>query len=86
MAEHNPLIDPERQRLIGGGLNGGVEDVLLDLRGAQPLLLVVVERDGSMTWMAPDTMSDSHLEKLTRSFFQWKSDYKAKRNRRIHTD
>lgn len=80
------LIDPYGKRLIGGGLNGGVEDVLLDLRGAQPLLLCVVERDGSMTWMAPDTMSDRHLEKLTASFFQWKAEYKAKRSQRIPTD
>jgi len=80
------LFDPEKKRLIGGGLNGGVEEVLLDLRGAQPLLLAVVERDGSMTWLAPDSMSDRHLEKLTASFFQWKAEYKIKRRGRIQTE
>lgn len=51
----------------------------IDLRGALPLILIVAERDGSLTYLAPDNMNDHNLETLKASFFKWLDDYKRHR-------
>lgn len=51
----------------------------LTRRGAEPLLMAVVEKDGSTTWLARANMADKHLEMLTSSFFEWKAQYKRAR-------
>jgi len=40
------------------------------------VLIVKVERDGSFTFLAPDTMGPRHLEALKGAFFRWMADYK----------
>ena len=59
----------------------GEGDLLRSLthRGAEPLLMAVVERDGSTTWLARANMADKHLDMLTKSFFDWKAQYKKAR-------
>lgn len=46
------------------------------------ILVVEVERDGTLTFLAPDNMSDHNLETLTTAFFRWKQDYKRGRYQR----
>lgn len=48
-------------------------------RGAEPLLMAVVERDGSTTWLARANMDEKHLDMLTKSFFDWKAQYRKAR-------
>lgn len=58
----------------------GVADLTdLTRRGAEPLLMAVVERDGAITWLARANMDDKHLDMLTKSFFDWKATYKRAR-------
>jgi hypothetical protein len=61
------------------GLGDGNMLRALTQRGAEPLLMAVVERDGSTTWIARANMADKHLEMLTKTFFEWKAKYKQAR-------
>ena len=65
------------------GVNGSLMDALdrfrpdaLELRGARPLVLAVVEVDATITWLAPNHMNDHNLETLKTSFMQWLEKYK----------
>lgn len=68
------------------GVTGSLTDALgrfrpeaLDLRGARPLILAVVEVDAAITWLAPDQMNDQNLETLKASFLRWIDEYKHHR-------
>lgn len=71
----------EKPQIVG--VNGSLTDALgrfrpeaLELRGARPLILAVVEVDASITWLAPDSMNDRNLETLKASFLAWVDQYK----------
>lgn len=51
----------------------------MNLNGAEPLLMAIVERDGTTVWMARANMADKDLDRLTKSFFDWKAEYKQAR-------